>query len=200
MSPSSLNVITYTLLASVIMLVLMAVTVWVFRSRRSANLRVFETKATALGFSQSRARYHAHLHWVGTWQSHQTILGYHHRNARTRTFVGRSGVVLIVHSGKLPLGKAGAELSTPARLFGEETAALETLLSPERLSEAARIPHATLFPADELLPGSIQDLVIKNGTTQGWTGLAMMAVLPKTSTQPEIRATLDQMTSWLEKL
>ena len=41
---------------------------------------------------------------------------------------------------------------------------------------------------------------VKNGTENGWKGLAMRSVLPKASRQAEIQQTLDEMVIWLNNL
>ena len=182
------------------MVVLAAGFVWYKRNQQHQELQRFRLKAEALGFEQSRAAYYGHIHWVGEWRQRKVVVGYYISNMRLHTYVGESGILLMMHDGALPSGKAGAELTIPPKLIGKETASLEALLTKERLTRASSIPYATLFPADDLMRGAIQDLVIKNGTEEGWSGLAMRSVLPKTSSQSDIRKTLDEMAAWLEAL
>ena len=200
MSPTSMKMIAYVVIGLVLMVVFAAAFVWYKRKQQHQDVQRFRIMAEALGFTQSRAAHYGHIHWVGEWKQRKVVLGYYISHMRIHTYIGQSGVLLMMHGGALPDGKAGAELLIPPKIFGEGSASLEVLLTKERLSRAVKIPNATLFPADELMRGSIQDLVIKNGTENGWKGLAMRSVLAKTSSQSEIQQTLDEMVAWLDDL
>lgn len=164
----------------------------------SKTHHAFPERCAELGLRQSRQ-----LHCVGTVTGRDVVLGYYGGSRNLSRMGTGAGVLVIVRSGVLPGGGHGANLSvSPPKIWGkgEGGEAVKALLTPEVLDAAEGLEDVTLFPANDLVQGSLLDLVIRDGWPGGWDGLAVRAVIPTDADADAMAAAIRQLATLAERL
>ena len=196
---SNEKIIVYTLIALVILAVVLALFVRSRWSKYAQERAAFSASMRTLGLTQSAAPIVGKYHWLGTWNRHKVVVGFYQNPNKQHTLVVGSGILLVVHSGKLPDKHVLVYLSQPPKYVGKSQPYVESRLNQTLLEDAARLPNASLFCAEGLVKGATEDTVIRSHPQTDWTGISMRVVLAKESTLEQIEEILGQMVDWLDR-